>query len=129
MPDESEFAKRSLRAYELYLALSETEREPAFQQILQDLAHTSREQFDFWARKSGVRGDVVHVSVWRIRWLRMLRALFGISFTARYIVGRKERVIQEYLQYCHTCNPESDVRAVDAFVERLHALTDSLRRI
>ncbi len=129
MPDESEFAKRSLRAYELYLALSESERVSAFQQILQDLAHTSREQFDFWARKSGVRGDVVHVSAWRIWWLRVMRRMCGISFTARYIVGRKERVIAEYRKYCRTCNPESDVRAVDAFVERLHALTDSLRRI
>lgn len=126
MIDEKTFAHRSLYAYMLYAALAERERSPVFRADLLSLAHTFREQFDFWARKSGVRGDLVEVPKTAIFFYRMFRLLFGITIMTKFIMGRKEHTVTEYLSYCRTCTVEDDGAVIDAFVERLHALTDSI---
>lgn len=127
MDKESLFARKSLRAYALYLALSESEKNPDFKKLLEELAITSKEQFDFWARKSGVRGDMVRVPHIEIIGLRILRFLFGLTLTTKFIIGRKEQRVISYQKYCRTSRDEENVQAIEIFIARLHAIIDRIQ--
>ncbi len=126
MIDETTFARRSLRAYTLYEALLEHERAPEFQRILRDLAGTSREQFDFWARKSGVRGDDALLPVGEVTLFRLMRFFLGLKLTLKFLLGRKEHVVATYRQYCRTCTVEGDMHMVGTFIDRLQAITEAI---
>jgi len=124
---EKSFARRSLRAYQLYLALAEREKSFVLQSCLNELAHISREQFDFWGRRSGVRGDMAPLSVVVLLFFRAIRFVCGAPFVARSIIGWEERGIGSYRDYCATCMVDSDTRMIHTFIERKYAMVERLK--
>lgn len=124
---EKDFAIETLRDYQIYLALAERETVPAFKEVLIDLAHTSKEQFSFWARKSGARGDDVPAPSRReIFFYRMMRVCLGLTLAVKYIVGRKEERVATYKAYCVECTVDSDFHAIEAFSDRLEGIASSI---
>ncbi len=128
MMDESTFARRTLRAYQVYADLAAREQVPEFRSVLTDLAGTSKEQFAFWARKSGVRGDMANISLIERWFFRIMRRILGLKTTAKLIVGRKKQRIALYTNYCATCTVPGDIQNIETFVSRLHAIIDRLDR-
>lgn len=128
MVNESTFARQSLREYYLCMTLADHEKNDAFRKNLEELARTAREEFDFWARKSGVRGDEVQISRIETWFFLRMRALLGLSFTAKYIVKRKKESVAAYMQYCSACNVDADGRAVTTFIERLQSISERLEK-
>ena len=124
---EEAFARRSLRAYQLYLALAERETSFVLQSCLNELAHISREQFHFWARRSGVRGDMVSLSVVTLYFFRTIRLICGVSFIARSIIHWEERGIESYRNYCKTCIVDADIRMIRTFIDRKYAMVARLK--
>ena len=125
---EKDFAIQTLRDYQIYLALAERETVPAFKDILLELAQTSKEQFGFWARKSGARGDDVRApGRLEIFFYRVMRVCLGLTLAVKYIVGRKEERVTTYKAYCVECTVDSDFHAIEAFSERLEAITGHIK--
>lgn len=124
--DEAAFAKRTLRAYILYSALAKSEKSAEFRAILSELAETSQEQFRFWAKKSGIRGDEIAVSGLTIFRYRLMRKILGLTLTAEYILGRKRKRINDYKTYCKTCTVEEDYKTIEVFVQRMHAVVEGI---
>jgi hypothetical protein len=129
MRDESFFARTTLEAYALYADLADRETDPVLKEILGDLTETLREQFDFWARKTGVRGDMALVSYFERYKMRILRQLFGTRYLAHYILKRKEKKVEEYLSFCKTCTTPEDQQTIRSFVERIRTIEDRLKNI
>ncbi len=129
MKDESFFARTTLEAYTLYADLADRETDPILKSILSDLAETLRAQFDFWARKSGVRGDMGRVSHFERYTMRMRRLLFGTRYLAQYILKRKEKKVAEYLSFCKTCTTKEDQQTIESFVERVLVIAERLKSI
>ncbi len=124
---EKAFARRSLRAYQLYLALAERETAFALQSCLNELAHISREQFDFWARRSGVRGDMASLSYITLYFFRTIRLVCGVSFVTRSIIRWEERGVESYRSYCKTCIVDADIRMIRTFIDRKYAIVARLK--
>lgn len=128
MADAETFARECLHAYGLYLALAEREKDVNFKEVLGELAVTSREEFDYWARSSGVRGDTAQVRRLEVWSVRLVRALFGVSMTAKYVLRRKRRRVRAYIQYVNSCTDARDAQVVAVYISRLNAIADRMTR-
>ncbi len=124
---EALFAQRALRAYQLYIALAERETSVAFQESLNELAHVSRDQFDFWGRRSGVRGDMAVLKMPERVFFFMVRRVCGLRFTAKLIIKWEERGVMAYMHYCDTCPLDADTREVRVFIDRMQAIIANIK--
>ena len=124
---ETDFATGTLKDYHIYLALAKRESVPAFKKVLLELADTAKDQFAFWAKKSGMHNTVAHPSSVTVFSYALMRKLLGLTLTIKYIVGRTEKRAETYKTYCTECTVDDDFKVIDAFADRLRAITASVK--
>jgi hypothetical protein len=125
---EDFFVDRALHDYELYAALAERERDPELRTLFSNLAHTFRDIFDFWQRKSPEYKTRAQVSRGEVLCCRALRTCFGPAALAKYLVSREKRAIDQYLDYCATCASAEERSAMETFIDRLRAIIEQIKQ-
>ena len=123
---ERDFAHDAMEDYQVYLALANVESEDTFKEILLKLGGIAKEQFNFWARKSGVHESDVAPSKLKISFYVVMRKLLGLTLAVRYIHGRKVERIAIYKMYCTTCTVEEDYQVIEAMANRMESVVDDI---
>lgn len=115
-------AQETARDYAIYTALAEREAVPAFRRVLTELASIAKDQHAFWASRAPEAREV-RPMIWPYV---LMRRVFGLTLTAKYIVGRKSVRVEEYQSYCTSCSSREEYEAVEHFIERLHEVSDTI---
>ncbi len=86
-----DFARHEFRDYSVYHALAETESNPEFRRILEDLATQEWNDYQSWLALSEKK--TFSVSSFEIARAKLLRKILGITFIARYLKRREDKII------------------------------------
>jgi len=91
------FAYHQYRDYVIYTALAQHERNPEFRRILELLIGQEYSDYEFWKQFASRK-------TFRVRRLdvvlyMLLRRLFGLTFTAKFLEGRERVMIEHYERY------------------------------
>ncbi|MCE4627553.1 MAG: VIT1/CCC1 family protein [Desulfurococcales archaeon] len=84
--------------YSIYKYLASQERRPELRRILEELARDEWEHYLFWKRILG-RDCRVEVGRGKLRLILLMRKIFGLTFTLKFLERHEEEVIQEYKNY------------------------------
>ena len=91
-PDE--FAQNEYRDYVTYKALAAVETVPEFKRILEELTQHELADFNFWLAFSSRKHFTI--SALEIFFLKCLRQVFGLTFTARFLERHEKQAIVNY---------------------------------
>lgn len=119
---ETAFAHEAMRDAALYTSLAQRERTRALRDALNALADIAQERAQFWCTKSDIALQQRALSSSTLLWYRVLRAVLGVTLTAKYILGHKEARVAHYKEYCATCTVDEDYRSIEDFAERMHGV-------
>jgi VIT1/CCC1 family predicted Fe2+/Mn2+ transporter len=87
-----------------YTELSESERKKniAFKRILKRLADMEYAHYLFWSRFNSEKPSV---NVFKIRLMKLLRSVLGITFTLRYLEKNELKSVNKYMEIMHLFPP------------------------
>lgn len=91
------FASNQYRDYIIYKELAKNESNPEFKKILESLVQQEYEDYLFWQKLSEKKGFAV--SRLQITIFKLIRAIFGLTFTAKFLEGREKEMIQKYTTF------------------------------
>lgn len=97
MQSPKEFCEDEYRDYIVYTALSEVEKNDERKKILQQLAAAEHKHYTFWSSKAD--GYKPHVNRLVIKFIVLLRFLFGLMFTLKLLERHESEVIKGYKSY------------------------------
>ena len=84
--------------YKVYDYLAGRERDPQLREILEALAKEEYDHYLFWKRIVNMDCKT-EVSKAKLRIISIMRRLFGLTFTLKYLERHEEEVIREYREY------------------------------
>lgn len=94
-PSEADiFAWRERRDYEVYTALARHEKDQKFKNTLLALAGQESADFAFWSSLASKKD--FHVSRWTIWIYLLMRRVFGLVFTAKYLEQGERKTVATY---------------------------------
>ncbi|MDZ4284982.1 MAG: VIT1/CCC1 transporter family protein [Patescibacteria group bacterium] len=91
------FAHHQYRDYVIYTALARRERNPEFRRILELLIGQEYTDYEFW--KQFATQKEFRVRRLDVVFYLLLRRLFGLTFTAKFLEGRERLMIERYERY------------------------------
>jgi VIT1/CCC1 family predicted Fe2+/Mn2+ transporter len=99
-----ENAKDELTDYVIYSKLSESERKKntSFKKILERLADMEYEHYTFW---STYNSEKPSVSAFKIRLMKLLRKVLGVTFTVRYLEKSELKSVNKYREIMNLFPP------------------------
>lgn len=89
----------------VYTAFSNTERDEHRKQVLQSLADTEFQHYLFWKQIANV--DARKVKKRTVKMLILMRKLFGLVFTMKFLELHERRVVEQYRQWLPHLAPEA----------------------
>ncbi|MBI4597442.1 MAG: VIT1/CCC1 transporter family protein [Candidatus Omnitrophica bacterium] len=89
-----EFAKNEYRDYVTYRELALIETVPAFKRILEELTQHELEDYNFWLSLSSKK--TFRISPWELLFLKFLRRVLGLTFTAKFLERHEKQAIMNY---------------------------------
>lgn len=114
------FAYTQYKDYIIYKALAKREDESEFKRILGELIEHEREDFEFWRDRSSRKE--YSVSPLLVQMFVLVRTVFGLTFTARFLEGRERKMIARYHAYLETIKDEAERERIHEIIkhERYH---------
>lgn len=109
------FARNQYRDYVIYKALAETEKNPDFKIILENLTAQEREDYQFWEKVSSIKEFSVsglEVAAWRL-----MRRILGLTFMAKFMEGREKEMIEKYRVYLAGVKDIHHRKGVETIIE------------
>ena len=82
----------------IYKYLASHERDPKLRSILEKLAKDEEEHYHFWRKIVG-RDCSSQVSGLKLTMIRLMRRIFGLTFTLKWLERHEEEVIEEYKRF------------------------------
>lgn len=98
-------AWRERRDYEVYRALEANERNPEFREILHGLIAQERSDYDFWLRFTSKKD--FSVSPLLISMYVLMRQIFGLVFTAKFLERREKEAAETYMSILDRVDDDS----------------------
>lgn len=99
------FAYNQYRDHVMYKALAETESSPEFKEILEKLVEQEYDDYIFWRQFATQK--TFHVRSHEIRLFKLIRKIFGLTFTAKLLEGHEKEMQGHYGDYLNTLTDES----------------------
>ncbi len=93
-----EFCRDEYEDYVIYSYLAEHEARGDLREILERLAREEYEHYLFWRGVIG-RDCAREVGKARLRLIRLMRRVFGLTFTLKWLEKHEERVVEAYKAY------------------------------
>lgn len=92
-----EFAQDELKDRTIYKELAEMERDEDLKEILEHLSQHESDHYEFFLTQTEKRDfEVNRLRVW---WYKLLRMLFGLTFTLKLLERHERDVIDSYRRY------------------------------
>ena len=102
--------------YMIYSYLASHERDERLRSVLEDLAKEEYDHYVFWSKLLGRKCDV-SISKARLRLIRLMRTLFGLTFTLKFLERHESKVIAEYRDYLKYLEDEDARRRLQEIIE------------
>jgi VIT1/CCC1 family predicted Fe2+/Mn2+ transporter len=99
-PDE--FAKNEYRDYVTYRELAKTEPVPGFKKILEELTEHELGDYTFWLSLASKKA--FRIGAWEIMFLKLLRRVFGLTFTAKFLERHERQAVVNYSQFMQSAS-------------------------
>src|SRR3989344_6578158 len=102
--------------YIIYKELAQSESSPEFKKILQNLARHESNHFQFWKQFA----TTTHFSISPFkRWVyRMVRKIFGLTFTVRFLERHEKELINQYQHFLHEVKDPKLKKQVQTIIEQ-----------
>lgn len=94
------FAYNQYRDHVIYKALAETEPVPEFKLVLEKLVLHEFDDYTFW--KQFTTRETFYIRPYEIKLFRIIRKIFGLTFTARLLEGHEKEIQEYYSTYLNT---------------------------
>ncbi len=94
-PDE--FARNEYRDYITYRELAKIETDPVFKRILEELTQHELGDFKFWLQFTSTQ--TFTMSPLEVFWLKCLRKIFGLTFTAKFLERSEKEAVLNYERF------------------------------
>lgn len=98
----------------VYKALAERESDEHRKRLLQSLAETELQHYQFWKNITGT--DIQKVNNLTVNMLLLMRKLVGLVFTMKFLELHEHKVIEEYKRWLPHLNPEQQAQ-LNAIIE------------
>jgi len=109
-------AQHEYLAHVIYRALAARESNPAFQQVLMELAGHEREHYQFWLTFTPqTHTSVSSLTVW---FFVSLRKAFGLTFTAKLLERRAAEIKQESKDFFTSVKDPARQARIAAFIKQ-----------
>jgi VIT1/CCC1 family predicted Fe2+/Mn2+ transporter len=95
-----DFAKNEYRDYITYKELANIETVPDFKKILQELTRHELGDYNFWLKFSSKKEH--KISATEILFLKFLRKVLGLTFTAKFLERHEKEAIFNYKEFLKT---------------------------
>ncbi|MBI1976469.1 MAG: VIT1/CCC1 transporter family protein [Candidatus Omnitrophica bacterium] len=109
-----DFAYSEYLDYITYQELAKVESVPEFRKILEQLIQHELDDYRFWLQFSSKKKFTV--SPIRIFFLKIMRRLLGLTFTAKFIEGNEKKAIRNYTEFLATAEEPTRAR-IQAIIE------------
>ncbi len=103
-----DFAYNEYLDYVTYQELAKVESVPEFKKILEQLIQHELDDYRFWLQFSSRKKFTV--SPVRIFFLKVMRRLLGLTFTAKFIEGNEKKAIRNYTEFLATAQEPTRTR-------------------
>ncbi len=92
------FCRDEYRDYLIYKYLAEHESNPRHKRILEELARDEYRHYEFWRRIAGGECSVEGLEGGLYKF-KLLRRLFGLTFTLKWLERHEEEVVESYKRF------------------------------
>ena len=97
-----QFAYNEYRDYITYRELAKIEPIPEFKKILEELIQHELSDYNFWLQFSSKKK--FSASPVEIFFLKLMRKILGLAFTAKFLEGGEKKAIQNYTDFLKTAD-------------------------
>ncbi|GBD33987.1 hypothetical protein HRbin34_00293 [bacterium HR34] len=80
----------------IYKIFAEKEKDPKNRQILLQLSDQEKAHYEFWRKFLPDNYQVKNPSRFKLAWISLMRVIFGLTFTIKFLELHEEKVIKEY---------------------------------
>ena len=114
------FAREEYRAYIIYKELALVESNQDFKKILEEFIEHERGDYNFWlalAKQKEFRVSHLDIIVHKL-----LRKIFGLTFTIKLLEGREKKAVRQYAAYLETIDDIELRKRIESIIvhERYH---------
>ncbi|MCE4625453.1 MAG: VIT1/CCC1 family protein [Desulfurococcales archaeon] len=102
--------------YMIYNYLASHEKNEKLKKVLEELAKEEYEHYIFWSSLLGRKCDV-SISKAKLRLIRAIRAVFGLTFTLKFLERHESEVIAEYREYLKYLEDGDARRRLEKIIE------------
>jgi len=99
------FAYNQYRDHVMYKALAETEPVPEFKEILEKLVEQEYDDYVFWSQFA--RQKTFYIRPLEIKLFKLIRKIFGLTFTAKLLEGHEKQMQGHYGDYLNTLTDDA----------------------
>ncbi|MBI4836732.1 MAG: VIT1/CCC1 transporter family protein [Candidatus Abawacabacteria bacterium] len=104
MKSATYFAYHQYRDYIVYQELAKREKNQEFKRVLEKLIGQELEDFHFWQKLADKKTfRISRLDIWRFI---LLRKIFGLTFTAKFLETREKRMIVAYEEFIAQASPK-----------------------
>lgn len=100
------FAAAEYRDLATYTELARIETVPEFKAILEQLVQHEQDDYQYWIQFSSRKNH--SISVVELIWIRMMRRVLGLTFTAKFLERRETEAVRSYSAFLQ--NAGEDLR-------------------
>ncbi len=93
-----EFCKDEYIDYMVYKYLAEHEKKPEHKKILEELSEDEYRHYEFWKKIVG-KDCSQEISKTYLQRIKLMRKIFGLTFTLKWLERHEEEVVQAYKDY------------------------------
>jgi len=113
------FAYKQKLDWLVYKDLASREKKPELKEVLEKLIDHELEDYKFWRQ---FIDKEIQIPKWKIYVFRFLRAILGLTFTAKFLEGREEGMIKKYESYLETVEDAKQREEIREIIrhERFH---------
>jgi len=108
------FAREEYRDYTIYKALAATESIPEFKKILLEFVEHEKGDYEFWSSLS--KQKQFHVGALDIFFHKLIRTLFGLTFTIKLLEGREKGASKRYKEYITSISDKTLREKIESIV-------------
>ena len=114
------FAYKQYLDYLVYTELARTEKNPEFKATLEKLIEQELNDYEFWKRYGNLPKP--NIPRWKITAFKILRGVFGLTFTAKFLEGREREMIGKYSAFLSTISDAKTRKGLEEIIrhERFH---------
>jgi VIT1/CCC1 family predicted Fe2+/Mn2+ transporter len=109
------FAYNEYREEEIYAEMLRVERDPSFRLILDNLVRQEGIHYQFW--KAYSQKKTFKINRLEILLFKLMRKIFGLTFTLKFIEGSEKEAIRQYNEYLKTVNDPEMKKRVQEIIE------------